>query len=56
MDVNEHEILFKFTPRCKLKEWHFYCCSTFHSNSSVLNNDCYSSSDPTVDFQHNTEK
>jgi len=35
MDINEHEILSKFT-QSKVKEHRFYCCSTFHSHSSTI--------------------
>jgi hypothetical protein len=37
MDVNEHDELSKFTLWHKLKEQHFYCCSTYHCR--VFNNE-----------------
>jgi hypothetical protein len=40
MDVNKHERLSSIILRYKIKvkERHFYCCSTFHSHSSVFIN------------------
>ena len=41
MDVNEHERLpvSNIALGHKVKEWHFYCCSTFHSHGSVFHNE-----------------
>jgi len=41
IDVSEYERLSNNTlgKKIKVKEQHFYCCSTFHSNSKVLNNE-----------------
>ena len=39
MDVNEHEKLSSITlirPKFNKGKKHFYCCSTFHSNSRVI--------------------
>ena len=36
MDVNKHERLSNIT--LKVKEQCFYCCSTFHSHNSFLDN------------------
>ena len=38
MDANEHLRLSNIT-QIKVKEWHFYYCSTFHSHSRVFNNE-----------------
>ena len=41
IDVNEHERLSNIKLRYKIKEKEqgFYCCPTFHSHSSVFNNE-----------------
>jgi len=39
MDVNEPERLSNITLRHQVKEQHFYCCSTYHSQSKALNNE-----------------
>ena len=41
IDVSEYERLSNNTlgTKIKVKEQHFYCCSTLHSNSKVFNNE-----------------
>jgi hypothetical protein len=35
IDVNEHERLHNSSLRHKVKEHHFYCCSTFQSQQGL---------------------
>ena len=40
MNVNEQKIIKHYTStQIKVKEQHFYCCSTFHSHSRIFNNE-----------------